>query len=228
MPPQPPDESTEFPDELARLPKGRHGLPPEFVAHNQRERLIAAFTAVVAASGYEDTTITAITEGAGVSSGTFYKYFATIEECYAAAFDAALARFGAILIGAYDSESEWPLRVRAALAAWLDFLAGDPDVARLLTAEPFVAGPVIAERYKDAIDRATPYLSAGREQRPAGAEPLPATTERGLLGAVNSLVSRQVKAGRAEDLRDLLPDLVQFALTPYLGAAEARRVATLP
>ncbi|HET7443043.1 MAG TPA: TetR/AcrR family transcriptional regulator [Solirubrobacterales bacterium] len=228
MPNKPPEENAEYPDALARLPKGRHGLPPEFVAHNQRERLIAAFTSVVAASGYEDTTITAITEGAGVSSGTFYKYFATVEECYAAAFDAALERSGAILRSAYDSQLEWPLRIRAALAAWLEFLAGDPDVARLLTAEPFVAGPGIAERYKDAIDGATAYLSAGRELRPAGAEPLPATTERGLLGAVNSLVSRQVKAGRAEELRELLPDLVQFALTPYLGAAEARRVATLP
>lgn len=227
MPSKPPEESAEYPDELARLPKGRHGLPPEFVAHNQRERLIASFTAVVAESGYEDTTITAITEGAGVSSGTFYKYFATIEECYAAAFDAALARFGEGLAGAYGSEREWPLQVRAALAAWLEFLAADPDVARLLTAEPFVAGPVIAERYKEAIDRATPYLSAGRELRPPDAEPLPPTTERGLLGAINSLVSRQVKAGRAESLSDLLPDLAQFALTPYLGAAEARRVATL-
>ncbi len=226
MPSKPPEESAEYPDELARLPKGRHGLPPEFVAHNQRERLIASFTAVVAESGYEDTTITAITEGAGVSSGTFYKYFATVEECYAAAFDAALARFGEVLRDAYDSEREWPLRVRAALAAWLELLAADPDLARLLTAEPFVAGPVIAARYKAAIDHATPFLAAGRELRPPDADFLPPTTERGLLGAVNGLVSRQVKAGRAESLGELLPDIVQFALTPYLGAAEARRVAS--
>lgn len=226
MPSKTPDENADYPDELARLPKGRHGLPPEFVAHNQRERLIASFTAVVAESGYEDTTITAITEGAGVSSGTFYKYFETIEDCYAAAFDAALERFGEVLVSAYDSEQEWPLRFRAALAAWLDFLVADPEVARLLTAEPFVAGPAIAERYKEAIDRSTPYLRAGRELRPAGAEPLPETTERGLLGAINSLISRQIKAGRADSLGDLLPDLVQFALTPYLGAAEARRVAS--
>ena len=39
------------------------------------------------------------------------------------------------------------------------------------------------------------------------------------------MVGRQVMAGRGEDLTLLLPDLSQFVLTPYLGAAEARRFA---
>ena len=40
-PVNPPVDSPEYPPELARLPPGRHGLPREFVSHNQRERLIA-------------------------------------------------------------------------------------------------------------------------------------------------------------------------------------------
>lgn len=225
---KPPEESADFPDELARLPAGRHGLPPEFVARNQRERMIASFTAIVAAGGYEKATIEAIIEGAGVSSATFYDHFETVEEVYEAAFDKAASRFAAALQEAFDSEKDWPLRVRAGIAAWLDFLAADPPRARLLTAEPFVAGPAIAARYKEAIERAVPYLEMGRKMRPKGADELPSTTERGLLGAINGLISRQVKAGRGEDLPALLPDLVQFALTPYLGPAEARRVAQLP
>jgi AcrR family transcriptional regulator len=221
-----PAENPDHPDELARLPAGRHGLPPEFVAHNQRERLIASFIALLDEVGYDRVTITAVTEGAGVSSRTFYEHFETVEDCYAAAFDSVLRRLGTVLEEAFDSEREWPLRVRAALAAWLDYLAADPALARLLTAEPFVAGPAIASRYKEALERAVPYLRAGREFRGEQGELLPATTEKGLLGAVNGLIARQVKAGRGEDLRDLLPDLLQFALTPYLGAAEAHRLAT--
>jgi AcrR family transcriptional regulator len=221
-----PAENPDHPDELARLPAGRHGLPPEFVAHNQRERLIAAFIDLLDEVGYDRVTITAVTEGAGVSSRTFYEHFETVEDCYAAAFDSVLRRLGAVLEEAFDSEQEWPLRVRAALAAWLDYLAADPALARLLTAEPFVAGPAIAGRDKDALERAVPYLRAGRDLRGEAGELLPPTTEKGLLGAVNGSIARRVKAGRGEELRDLLPDLLQFALTPYLGAAEARRVAT--
>jgi len=221
----PPGASPEQPDELARLPRGRHGLPAEFVARNQRERLIVALAHVVAEHGYNDTTITRIVEGAGVTSRTFYKYFQTVEECYLAALDSAIDRLTPLVVDAYESQEGWSLRVRAAIAAVLDFFATEPEVARLCAVEPFVAGPGIARRYELAIDSLVPYLRLGRELR-SGSEAFPETTERGLLGSMNSLVARRVSAGEAERLPELLPDLVQFALTPYLGAAEARKVAT--
>lgn len=219
-----PAEDPHLPDELAQLPHGRHGLPPEFVDRNHRERLIASFIALVGEVGYGGATITAVLEGAGVSSRTFYKFFDTIEDCCVAAFAKGLDDMRPLLLEAYESEREWPLRVRAALAALLAELADWPELARLLTVEPFVAGPEIARRHKAALEGMVPYLREGRERRDGG-EPLPGTTERGLLGAVNSMIGRQVMAGRGEDLGALLPDLTQFVLTPYLGASEARRVA---
>lgn len=221
---KPQAETPHPPDELAQLPHGRHGLPPEFVDHNQRERLIASFTGIAGEVGYSGATITAVTEGAGVSSRTFYKFFETIEDCCVAAFEKGVEDLRPLLAEAYLSESEWPLRVRAALAALLADFADYPELARLLTAEPFVAGPEIATRHKAAIEEMVPYLREGRELREAE-DRLPDTAERGILGAVNSMIARQVTAGRGEELTELLPDLAQFILTPYLGAAEARRVA---
>lgn len=223
---KPPGESPDLPDELAQLPHGRHGLPQEFVEHNQRERLIAAFTELVGEVGYSEATISATTAGAAVSSRTFYRYFETIEDCYLGAFEVALARLGPPLREAFESEQEWPRQVRAGLETALSLLASDPAGARLLTAEPFVAGSAAAERYKAALEAVAPYLRRGRELRPADAPKLPDTTEKGLLGAINSLIARKVNAGDAADLLDLLPDLTQFALTPYLGATAARDVAT--
>ncbi len=101
--------------------------------------------------------------------------------------------------------------------------SGYPDLARLLSAEPFVAGPQIATRHKAVIEEMVPHLREGRALR-AGADALPDTAERGLLGAANSMIARHLLAG--EDLQGLLPDLTQFVLTPYLGAAEARRIAS--
>jgi hypothetical protein len=90
--------------------------------------------------------------------------------------------------------------------------------------EPFVAGPEIARRYERAIGALAPYLHRGRELRNGGGA-FPETTERGLLGSMSSLIARKVSAGETDSLPQLLPDLAQFALTPYLGASEARRVA---
>lgn len=218
-----PAENPHHPDELAQLPHGRHGLPPEFVEHNQRERLIASFTALVGEVGYSGATITAVTEGAGVASRTFYKYFDTVDEVCVAAFEKGVEDLRPLVVAAYRSETEWPRRIRAVIAAFLADFAAYPELARLLTAEPFVAGPELARMHKAAIEGLVPFLREGRSLQD-GREPLPDTAERGILGALNSMVGRQVTAGRGEELEGLLPDLTQFVLTPYLGAAEARRV----
>lgn len=219
-----PTENPYPPDELAQLPHGRHGLPPEFVDHNQRERLIASFTALVGEVGYSGATITAVTEGAGVSSRTFYKFFETVEDCCTAAFEKGVADLRPLIAEAFLGQSEWPLQVRAALAVALREFDELPDLARLLTAEPFVAGADIAMRHKEVLEELVPFLREGRELR-EDAEPLPDTTERGLLGAVNSMIARHVVGAEDPDLEALLPDLAQFVLTPYLGPAEARRIA---
>ena len=225
MCPKTPQGDPELPDELARLPHGRHGLPAEFVERNQRERLIASFIALVGEVGYGGATIEAVTSGAGVSSRAFYKYFETIEDCFVGAFERSVERLEPKVAEAYGSEREWPQAVRAALLALLTEFSEDPDVARLLTAEPFVAGSEVARHHERLVERLVPYLRQGRELR-EGADALPPTTERGLLGSGNSLIARQALAGADTDYLRLLPDLLQFLLTPYLGPAEARRLAT--
>ena len=219
----PPDDNPQQPDELAQLPHGRHGLPPEFVDHNQRQRLIASFTQLVGEVGYSGATITAVTEGAGVSSRTFYKFFETIDDVCVAAFEQGVEEVRAVLVDAWRPQDDWPDRVRAVLTALLEEFAAVPDLARLLTAEPFVAGPEIARRHKAVIEEMVPFLREGRELL---SEPgaLPDTAERGFLGAVDSMIARHVVAGEAERLPDLLPDLAQFLLAPYLGARAARRL----
>lgn len=219
-----PTESPHPPDELAQLPHGRHGLPEEFVERNQRERILASFTHLVGEVGSSGATITAIKDGASIASRTFYRYFDSVDEVCVAAFDKAVGDLRPLVAEAWSGEEEWPLQVRATLAAVLADFAEWPELGRLLTVEPFVAGPELARRHKAAIEEMVPYLRQGRELREAG-EGLPEAAEHGILGAANSMIGRQVMAGRGAELNELLPDLAQFVLTPYLGAAEARRLA---
>ncbi len=216
--------SAEQPDDLARLPHGRHGLPAEFVERNQRQRLLAALILTAGSDGYNATTIVGVAEAAGVTTRTFYKYFESVEDCYLAAFDAGVELLGERLAPVWQGPEEWPQRVRAALAAALDFLADSPQLARVLLTEPFVAGIGVTRRYQQEIARLAPYLRQGRELSPEAAA-FPETSERGLIGSVASQIGRRLSAGEAERLPELLPDLTQFALAPYLGDAEAHRIA---
>ncbi|HEX6456419.1 MAG TPA: TetR/AcrR family transcriptional regulator [Solirubrobacterales bacterium] len=219
-------ESPEYPPELARLPPGRHGLPREFVSRNQRERLIAGLAEAVAENGYAGTTIAHITRHAAVSRRTFYEHFSSKDECFVAAYDSVMTELNRRVGEAFEQEEEWSSGVRAGLATMLQFLTDEPHLARLSMVEALVAGPVVIERYDAAIQSLVPYFEAGREGRSdevlAGLSP---TTEEALVGGIVSLISRRIFADRTAELQSLLPDLVEFALTPYLGSAEAAKIA---
>ena len=216
----------EYPPELARLPPGRHGLPREFVAHNQRERLIAGLAEAIAENGYAGTTIAHITRHAAVSRRTFYEHFASKDECFVAAYDTVMAELRERVGQAFEEEDDWPHAVKAGIGAMLHFLAAEPNLARLCMVEALVAGPVVVERYDSAIQSFVPYFQTGREGRsPEVLARLSATTEEALVGGMMSLISRRIIAGKTAELESLLPDLVEFTLTPYLGSEEAAEVA---
>jgi len=216
----------DYPPELARLPPGRHGLPREFVAHNQRERLIAGIAEAIAENGYSGTTIAHITRAAAVSRRTFYEHFPSKDDCFVAAYEAVMQELQQRVSEAFDAEEEWPQAIKAGIGAMLAFLASEPNLARLCMVEALVAGPVVVERYDAAIQSFVPYFREGREGRPPEVlARLSPTTEEALVGGMVSLISRRIIAGKTAELEQLLPDLVEFTLTPYLGSAEASKVA---
>ena len=127
---------------------------------------------------------------------------------------------------AFDETEEWPQAIKAGIDAMLQFLAAEPNLARLCMVEALVAGPAVVERYDAAIQSFVPYFQEGREGRsPEVLSRLSPTTEEALVGGMVSLISRRIIAGKTEELEELLPDLVEFTLTPYLGSAEASKIA---
>ena len=220
------DPVQDYPPELSRLPPGRHGLPREFVVHNQRERLIAGLAEAVAENGYAGTTIGHITRHAAVSRRTFYEHFSSKDECFIAAYDTVMAELRERVKVAFEAEDDWPHAVRSGIAAMLAFLASEPSLARLCMVEALVAGPVVVERYDAAIRGLVPYFEAGRESCSKKVLlRLSPSTEEALVGGMVSLISRRIIAGESTELESLLPDLVEFTLTPYIGTADAVKIA---
>jgi hypothetical protein len=49
--------------------------------------------------------------------------------------------------------------------------------------------------------------------------------DQALIGGIATLIVRRLNAGGASRLPELLPDLTELALAPYLGREEAKRLA---
>lgn len=217
---QPSGEKT--PPGLFRLPPGRHGLSRDFVAKNQRDRITAGMITAVVEHGYHGATISRITEAAGVSRRTFYGYYSGKEECFIATFQVIRDHLEAAARAAAEGEAEWPAKVRARLGAMLEAFAANPDLVTYTMVAPQAAGGEPAEFYRGELDRALAVLTEGAP--PEIHEPSPAA-EQGLIGAVSGLIVREARAGHGDRLPQLLPDLLELVLAPYLGREEALRLA---
>ena len=209
--------------EVERLPRGRHGLSREFVAQNQRERLLLALAECLSERGYEGTTVSMVGQRAGVSKSDFYKQFESKDVCFLAAYEDAVGRIRAAVLGACQEGTEWPARVLAGLTALLGQLAAEPAQAQLVLVEGLRAGRGVYDLYQGALQGFVPLLREGAPA-PNDGEPPPLGADEAIVGGVASLLARRVLAGETEKLPEFLPEIAEFALTPYLGAAEARRI----
>jgi AcrR family transcriptional regulator len=218
------DGRGETPEDLGPLPGGHHGLSREQILDSQRERLLAAMAHVVAARGYRATTITEVVKFASVSTRDFYEHFDGKEGCFLAAFDAVTDHLGTLITEAAAREPDWPHQVIAALRTALDFFAAEPDLARLCLLESVSATPAIAIRFREAVLACVPGLALGRAEL-ADPDSLLPEAESSIIGGAVSLATRSIITGKAEQIPGLLPDLVEFALSPYLGAERAVELA---
>lgn len=205
--------------QFRRLHGGRHSIPPDVLAHNQRERLLAALAACVAEHGYNATTISQITTMASVSKRTFYEHFAGREECFVAAYEALDGYLATLISQAADEYDQWPDKVAAAFLAVISFLASRPNLAKLYLIDAAVVGDAMTDARALTTGRFIDLLAPGRSSRE-----LDPGIEEGLVGGITTLMARRVMNGEAEQLDRLAPAVIEFALGPYLGIEEARAV----
>jgi AcrR family transcriptional regulator len=212
---------------MDRLPRGRHGLSPEFVARNQRERLIAGLTQALYEVGYQKTTVSLIGQKAAVSKSDFYKHFESKDDCFAAAYDTAIERIREQVVTACEAagEEEWPYRVRNAIAALLDLFSHEPALASIALVEGLRAGRGVYDRYQTAVESFVGVLRY-RAPQPRQGSKVPEATDEAVVGGIASLLGRRVLAGEAEQLSELFPEILEFTLAAYLGAEEARRIVS--
>lgn len=197
----------------------------EFVLHHQRTRIVHALAEEVVDKGYRDVTVAGIVKRAGVARNTFYDSFANKEECFLAASDLAGEEAMRRIAGAVRAAPPgWPERIRAGMAALLSFAASESALARVFVVESLSAGPAAAERYERTVRAVVPFFRLGRRSSKHG-DSLPPTLEETIVGGIFWVVYQRIVTGRPEELEGLLPGIVEFTLTPYLGVDEARRIA---
>lgn len=201
-----------------RLPRGRHGIPRELIAENQRWRLLGAVAETLAERGYAGVTATAIARCAHVSRGTFYEQFGSVADCLSMAFEVAAGGLVELASAACEEKAGWPRQLDRAVEEAVAFFVAEPALATLLGPEAAAGLPAIAGGQAQFVDRLAELLRKGRLSESEVAV-VPASSERHLVLGALGLATARLRAGDAAVLSELASALAQMIAEPYGRAA---------
>jgi AcrR family transcriptional regulator len=213
-----------LPGHLDRLPAGQDKFQAELISKSQRERILDALAETVAKRGYQGTSVELIVKRAGVARVTFYENFENREACLLACFEEAVGEVRGQVLAAAAKEKEWSAQVRAGLATLLEWIRSHPALARTCLVETVTAGPAALGRYELALESFAPPLRRGREFTAEGAL-LPPTLEDSIVGGIVWMIHQRLLRGEAESCPALLPTMLRFSLSPYLGEERVAQLA---
>jgi AcrR family transcriptional regulator len=190
------------------------------VVENQRDRILSAVADVASVAGYRDMTVEDVIVTAGLSRRTFYEHFKNKEDAFLAAYDAVVLELLRVVQEAYLPEKSFAARLRAGLAAFLEFLAQEPAFARTCIVEALAAGPAAVARRNEAMAAFATIIAENAREVGTTLEPHPLTAET-IVGGIYEVVYTRIVRGDIRQLPELLPDLLYPALLPYLGKEAA-------
>ncbi len=214
-----PSERWTIAVEHALRPAARSGR-----ARNARERVLDALVQTVARRGYEATSIEQVLAVAEVPQAVFEEHFEGKQDCLLAALDYLVEALQRVVRQAVAGQTSWPEQVRLGLQMLLTALACHPDGARVACVEYLAAGRPAIARMRAATAYFVPALERGRAEALETTH-LPPQTSEAIVGGIAAIVNRHVFEDRTSELPDLLPDLLFFALMPYLGQHWALAIA---
>jgi len=195
----------------------RPELPREFVAGHKRRRMMDAIAALTAEQGYEATKIADIVRRAAVARKTLYDNFDGKEDLFLSALDATQTEMRVAVEEACERTTAPEDKVVAGLEALLEYVAANPAASRMFMIEAISSTQSSARLYEAGLKR---FVELLRENAPAR-DGLPETIAESLVGGVAWILQQRIRRGEAESAPDLLPELSQFVLAPYLVGGQA-------
>ncbi|MEP7117137.1 MAG: TetR/AcrR family transcriptional regulator [Acidobacteriota bacterium] len=199
----------------------------DVVAAYRRGALLAAARGVFGANGFEQATMDAIAEEAGVAKGTIYLYYPSKQSIYDATFAAGTAELTRLT----DAQVEAAPNPRSAIAAFVQarvsYFQEFPDYFRMYVIElsriVIGLGPrqggcrVAVEDHTRALQRAIEQAAARGEVRAVD----PAAAALAVFDITRGLVARRLLTGAKSDATrdiDFITDLIWAGLQPVSGA----------
>lgn len=186
-------------------------------AAEDRARLLRASATLIARGGFSALAESEVARLAEVAPATFAAHFEDAHDCFVATLEFLSAQALARALRESEGASTWAAAVCQAIRSLFLQIAADRAFARAAFAEPFAAGPVGMDRRRTLVQG---FANVLLRRAPDGHRPTELVAEA-IVGAVWSLVQRQVRKGNAQRLPTLTGHAAFLALAPIVGTETA-------
>jgi AcrR family transcriptional regulator len=206
-------------DRYRRLPTGTHGLAPEAVERDQRERLQSALIELIEQKGYQAVRIVDLTRLARVSQPTFYGLYGDKEALFTYTYDRVADRTAHIILATYDRDGTKEERLRAAVRAFAELAGAEPQAMSLFLLGAFGAGPSVLLHRRRRLEELQAHIRASRDR--CALEPTGDLTVEFIIGGIREVAAARLRQGRASELPGLAEELATWAASyPSRAPAE--------
>lgn len=141
----------------------------------RRDQILQAATELFSQSGFQRTDVQQIADRIKVGKGTIYRYFPTKEALFFATVDRAMAQVESYIRGVVEKEKDDLLRLKGAVAAYIEFFRAHPTLIELF----------VQERAEFRFRKSSTYATNGEKRRQAWREILEKLHLQGRLKTVN-------------------------------------------
>jgi AcrR family transcriptional regulator len=155
---------------------------------------------------------------AGVSRRTFYEHFKNKEDAFLAAYDDVVHQQARCIRRAYFNETSARERLRAGIRAYMQFMAGEPKLARMCIVEVLAAGPQAIARRNAAMTLFAEIIEDNIHELIPGCQRAALASET-IVGGIHEVVFRRILANRIDELPGLADDLLVTILMRDEGRA---------
>jgi AcrR family transcriptional regulator len=198
----------------------------EQIVEIQRARMLEAMTEIVADRGLYGTTIGAVAKQARVSRVTFAEVFGSIELAFVELVKQVTGWPASLIRDAFEREPSWREGVLAGLEAMLVFLDAEPALARVCIIDSLAGPPAALEHRDQLLQPLVALINGVRETLPQDRRPPELTGEAAVMAVAGILHARLVSC-QAPPFIDLLGELAELIVSPFLGAEEAAEAARI-
>jgi AcrR family transcriptional regulator len=159
--------------------------------------------------GYQAVRIADLARLARVSQPTFYSLYRDKETLFIAAYDEVAAATARTILATYDREGTKEERLRAALRAFTELAAAEPQAMSLFLLGAFGAGPNVLVHRRRRVEQLQAHIRASRDR--TAPEPTGDLTVEFIIGGIREVAAARLRRGQASKLPTLAEELARWA-----------------